>query len=450
MNKNWVWILATLIPVAARAQDTLQRQKLDGIAAVVGRQIVLDSDVQQLLYQARSSDALGQANACDALGDLMMKKLLVNQAELDSVQVDPARIERAARMRLDAMVKQSGVPERQILNFYNKTASELIVTIAHIFREQEFTQRETEKILKDVDVSPQEIKAYYDSIPKAELPEIDEEAELSSIVKYPLINQASKQEVIDQLKAIKREVEREGPDSFRAKAVIYSEDPGSASKGGEYKGVKRGKFVKEFEAVAFNMAEGQISEPFETKFGFHIIQLLKRRGEQLDLRHILIKVKPTREALDRTRHYLDSIKGPIQKGVMSFEEAARRFSDDPLTRRNGGRLSDPKTGLNRIPFSEMQADRYLAVKDLKKAALSDPSCGDFNGRKACFLYEMNDRFPPHKLNYAMDFQRLKSKALAREKVKKLSDWRKSKTPDTFIELSDSYKDCPKLQSWLQR
>ena len=264
INKNWVWILATLIPVAARAQDTLQRQKLDGIAAVVGRQIVLDSDVQQLLYQARSSDAPGQANACDALGDLMMKKLLVNQAELDSVQVDPARIERAARMRLDAMVKQSGVPERQILNFYNKTASELIVTIAHIFREQEFTQRETEKILKDVDVSPQEIKAYYDSIPKAELPEIDEEAELSNIVKYPLISQASKQEVIDQLKAIKREVEREGPDSFRAKAVIYSEDPGSASKGGEYKGVKRGKFVKEFEAVAFNMAEGQISEPCTT------------------------------------------------------------------------------------------------------------------------------------------------------------------------------------------
>lgn len=449
MTKNFLWLLLSLMVSLSHAQGSAKRKEVDGVAAVVGDQIVLNSDVQQLRYQLRSSGVSKDTSVCDALGNLMMKKLLIDRAKADTtIKVPEARITRAARMRLEAIVKQSGAPEQQILDFYNKTKSELIATISQVIREQQLTQEQTQKVLKGVDVSPQEVKDYYDAIPKATLPEVDEEAELSRIVKYPIISEASRQKVIDQLKAIRRDVQQQGPDSFRTKAIIYSEDPASASNGGEYKNVKRGQFVKEFEAVAFNMAEGTISEPFQTQFGFHIIQLLKRHGEQLDLRHILIKVKPTPEEMQHTIRYLDSIKGLIEQGSMSFEEAARRFSDDKDTRFNGGRITDPKTGLNRFSFSDMQPDMYLAVKDLQKAAIAAPSQGQFDGRKACFLYKMDERFPPHKLSYASDFQRLRKETLAKKKEKKLLDWRDANIPDTFIEVSKPYQHCQRLKPWL--
>lgn len=445
-----VWVFAILNSVILHAQGHAHREKLDGIAAVVGGQIVLDSEVREVLYEMQSKGG-GDKDNCDALDELMLNKLLIDEAKRDStIRVDEKRMQRMARAKLDEMVRRTGTPKQEILDFYNKTEPELISSIAQIIQDGQLEYQERSTIVKDVGVSPQEVKAFCDSISKDNPPEVDEEAQLSRIVKYPIISESSRQKVIDALKRIKREVEREGPESFRTKAIIYSEDPESASDGGEYKNIKRGKFVREFEAVAFNMEAGQISEPFETGLGFHIIQLLKRHGEQIDLRHILIRVKPNPEELDRTAHYMDSIKGLIEQGAMTFADAARRFSDDSLTEFNGGRISNYKAELQRFSFSEMEPDMYLAVKDLKKGEISAPTYADFEGKKAYFLYEMDDRFPPHKLSYKLDFQRLKNKALLKKREEKILEWRKSKVPDTFIQISPVYKNCEKLRPWLTK
>ncbi len=455
MTRLVVWVFAILNGVGVQAQDRRHREKLDGIAAVVGGQIVLDSDVQQLQFE-HEMQYKGSKDKCDALNDLMLQKLLLNQAKSDSaIKVNEESVQRQARERFNIIAEKNGVSKQQLLDFYNETEPEMISKIAQMIRDGQLMAQERNSILKDVDVSPQEVSAFCDSISKGTPPEVDEEAQLSRIVKYPIISEASKQKVIDTLKQIRREVLREGPARFRTKAIIYSEDPKSASKGGEYKNVKRGKFPKEFEAVAFNMEAGQLSEPFETELGFYIIQLLRRHGEQIDLRCILMRAKPNQEELNRTVHYMDSIKGLIQQGVVTFEDAARQFSDDALTKRNGGRMSNPNTQLRRLPFSDMDPDMYLAGKDLKKGEISAPTYADFEDKmgsvkKAYILYKMDDRFPPHKLNYALDFQRLKTRASAEKKEKKLLEWQKSKVPDTFIQISPAYQDCQKLKPWLAK
>ena len=317
-----------------------QKNSLDGIAAVVGNEIILYSDIDELYFQMQRQ-GISDKSKCYALGELMLSKLLVYQAKLDSLEISDDEVSKAARQRLDGLIAQAG-SLKEILNFYDKSESELLTKIEDIIRDQFYIERMRYNIVGKVDVTPDEMRSYLASIPEDEIPELEEELELSHIIKYPIIEKSSKQKVIARLKEIKKEI-KAGAD-FKITAIINSEDPGSASNGGEYLGVKRGVFVKEFESVAFNMQEGDISDPFETEYGFHIVQLLKRRGEQLDLRHILITVKPTEKELKKTEQFLDSIVQEIKLEKITFADAAKSFSDDKYTKYNGGNLVDEKSG----------------------------------------------------------------------------------------------------------
>jgi peptidyl-prolyl cis-trans isomerase SurA len=207
-----------------------------------------------------------------------------------------------------------------------------------LIRDQLTAQRMQMTVVEGIEVTPSEVREYYENLPQDSIPLINEEVELSQIVKYPEISKEAEQEVIDKLKSLKERIEN--GTSFSSMAILYSEDPGSNKKGGEYKAIQRGVFVKEFEAIAFNLKRGEISDPFKTEFGYHIVQLLEKRGEELDLRHILIKPKMTQENLQEAKNFLDSIAVAINKGDMTFEEAANKYSEDEQTKFNGGQMSN--------------------------------------------------------------------------------------------------------------
>ena len=423
-----------------------QKNRLDGVAAVVGNEIILYSDIDQLYFQMQEQAISGKTK-CDALGELMFSKLLVHQAKLDSLVVTKEEVRTMAQQRLDGLVARAGSLE-EILNFYNKSESELLTKIEDILRDQFFTQRMQQKLISDVDVTPAEIRSYFASIPENEIPELEEEVELSHIVKYPIIEQSSKQKVIDRLKELKKEIEAGA--NFRTKAIINSEDPGSASNGGEYLGVKRGVFVKEFEAVAFNMQEGDISDPFETEFGFHIVELLKRKGEQLDLRHILITVKPTDKELEKTKQLLDSVIREIKLKKITFSDAARAISDDKYTKHNDGNLVDEKSGDGRFPINTMETDMYLAISDLLKDSISAPIFSKFKKKDAYFVYKVRNRFKPHRLNFNADFQRLKRATENKKKGDFLEKWKKKSVQKTFIKVNSNHSSCESLKVWKRK
>ena len=423
-----------------------QKDRLDGVAAVVGNEIILYSDIDQFYFQMREQGLLGKTK-CDALGELMFSKLLIHQAKLDSLAVTDEEVSKMARQRLDGLVAQAGSLE-EILNFYNKSESELLTKIEDILKDQFYTQRMQQKLVSDVDVTPEEIRSYFASIPKNEIPELEEEIELSHIVKSLIIEKPSKQRVIDQLKQLKKEIEAGA--SFRTKAIINSEDPGSASNGGEYLGVKRGVFVKEFEAVAFNMQEGEISDPFETESGFHIVQLLKRKGEQLDLRHILITVKPTDEELRKTEQFLDSVVQEIKLKKIIFADAAKLVSDDKYTKYNGGNLVDEKSGDGRFAINKMETDMYLAVNDLEKDSISAPIFSKFNKKDVYIVYKVRDRFKPHRLSFDTDFQRLKRVTENKKKSEVLEKWKKNVIQKTFVKINSDHSSCKALRIWKRK
>ena len=233
-------------------------------------------------------------------------------------------------------------------------------------------------------------------------------------------------------------------------AIIYSEDPGSNKNGGEYKGIKRGQFVKEFEAVAFNMQKGEVSDPFKTEYGFHIVQLIQKRGEELDLRHILIKPKLEQEDLQEARVFLDSIQKAIATHQITWDEAAEKYSEDEMTKFNGGVLSNFETGDSKFELSEIDRFIFNAIKDLQPGEIAPPSFYRTGDQKEAFrLILLINRVEPHKANMNDDYQRIKGLALQNKQADEVQDWIDGKIEETYIKVNSNYfQDCTVNQRWL--
>jgi peptidyl-prolyl cis-trans isomerase SurA len=267
---------------------------------------------------------------------LLFQKLLVHHAEVDSVEVGDEEVEGNMDRRIQQLIAQMGGDRRKLEDYYGKSIIEIKEEMRPLMKEQLTAQRMQFAITDGVEVTPTEIQEFYNSIPQDSLPLINTEVELAQIVKYPDVAEEAKQEVIDKLNDLRERILNGS--SFASMAILYSEDPGSNKNGGMYNGIKRGQFVKEFEAVAFNLQADEVSEPFETEYGYHIVQLIQKRGEELDLRHILIKPKLSQENLEEAKAFLDSISSMITAGNLTWDEAAEQFSDDEQTKFNGGVL----------------------------------------------------------------------------------------------------------------
>ena len=423
-----------------------QPQTVDGVAAIVGGDVILKSDIDEQ-YDVFNRQNFGKpVSYCEVFEELLFQKLLIHHAAIDSISIGEEEVEANMDRRIQQLIMQMG-DQKKLEDFYEKSVVEIKEDMRTLIKEQLTAQRMQMTVVEGIEVTPSEVREYYENLPADSIPLISAEVELSQIVKFPELSDEAEQEVIAKLKELKERIEN--GTSFSSMAILYSEDPGSNKKGGEYQGIQRGVFVKEFEAVAFNLRKGEISHPFKTEFGYHIVQLLEKRGEELDLRHILIKPKLTQENLQEAKNFLDSVSVAIANGEMTFEEASRRFSDDEQTRFNGGQMSNFQSGNNKFEVSQLDRGLFALISTLENDEISEASFYRTEDQREAFrIVRLDANYEPHKANLDLDFTRIKGFALQQKQAKTVEDWKNEKLADTFVKINEGYYDCAdELNSW---
>lgn len=423
--------------------DPSNQFKIDGVAAVVGDEIILNSDVERDYIQALAQ-GFEIENRCDFMENILVEKLLLTKAKEDTlINITNDQVDRQVDATVQRFLMQGS--EDEILTYFGfNTMPEFKQGLRGIMRDQAYISEKQEMISRGLDATPEEVRLFYEQY-HSELPEIPEEVSLSHIVIYPEISEENEQKVIDALKMHKKDIE-EGS-SFATKAILYSDDPGSSSNGGLITNVKRGQMVPEFDAVVFNLQEGQISEPFKTDFGYHIAMLEKRRGQELDVRHILMQLKPTPEEIELSKRKLDSIMIEVEKGDMTFKEAAFQFSVDKYTKFNGGRMMDAQTGEDKIEKSKLPANLLAELSRLNDGDISTAFEDEFNRQKVIRVIKLEETIPAHKINMETDYARLKNLTISTKRQEKVMEYVEEQILDTFININDEYADCEFRLDW---
>lgn len=425
------------------------RIKVDGVVAVVGDYVVLDSDID-LMYKELQAQSLPikDVTRCDLLSRLMEDKLYAHQAIQDSIIVADAEVNSAMDERIDYFVENLGSLDKVVTYFKKKNLEAFRTELFEMLKTQMLTERMRKKIFDEVEITPEEVRQFYRQFKPEDLPQFGAEMEVAQIVIKPKVSQADKQAVIDRLKEIKKEVQ-EGS-SFYSKAVLYTEDRASASTGGYIRMNRKSPLVKEFKEVAFSTDEGQISEPFETMFGYHIIYVEKIRGQELDVRHILMSPKVSNEALKEAKERVDKIRAKIIAGEITFADAARAESDEKETRNSGGLLMNPRTLETRFELTKMDPTLYNDIADLKEGEVTRPILNDEPGvGKSYKIMTVINRFDAHPADYARDYTKIKELALRDKQMKALTKWSDAKVKETYVKLSNDYRSCTFANQWVK-
>lgn len=437
--------------VAANTQPAFaQRQKIDGVIATIGDYIVLDSDIDKAYLEISSQgNDIKNITRCQMLGKLMEDRLYAHQAIQDSIIVTDAEVKEKLNRQLDYMVEQLGSMDKVVKYFKKDNEEDFRNDLSDIIRMNSLTDEMQRKIVEEVEITPEEVRTFFKKIPKEELPVFGAEMEVSQIVIKPRVTEDEKQRVITQLKQFKQEV-LEGA-SFFSKAVLYTQDPGSKSNGGFYKMNRKTPFVKEFKDVAFSLGEGEISEPFETEFGYHIILVEKIRGQEIDLRHILLTPRVSDDALAEAKERANTIREKIMNKEISFANAARSESDEKETKANGGVLINPKTQDTRFELTKMDPALYSQVSNLKEGEVSLPVVeSDPSGKKAYKLLMVTNRYDEHTADYSRDYIKIKNLALKEKQIKRIGEWSEEKIKETYIKINGEYRDCAFTNNWLKK
>ena len=431
--------------------STAKKQKIDGIIAKVGDYIILDSDIDKSYLEISSSGAsIKDITRCQILGKIMEDKLYAHQAVIDSVKVTDGEVKSMMDERLSYMVEQIGSMDKVVKYYKKNTEEEFRTYFFDVLKEQKLTSEMQKKIVDEVEITPEEVRNFFKKIPTADLPVFGDEMEVAQIVVIPKVSEAEKQKVIDKLNEFKKEVQA-GESSFATKAVLYSQDPGSRATGGYYKMNKKTQFVKEFKEVAFSLQEGEISEPFETDYGYHIIYVEKIKGQDIELRHILLIPAVTPEDLKAAKEKITLIKKRIEDKEITFDKAAKTMSDEKETRTNGGALINPKTQDTRFELTKMDPTLYSQVSNLKDNEISAPLLDeDQNGKKKYKIITVTNRINSHTADYAKDYIKIKDLALKEKQIKTIGKWFDDKIKDTYIKINGEYKDCTFTNNWLKK
>jgi peptidyl-prolyl cis-trans isomerase SurA len=435
-----LWVL--LIPGILAAQS----QSIDKIVAIVGDKAILLSEVETQVLQMEQQATSKDSNLkCNVLEDIIIQKLLLNQAEKDSVVVSDEQVDGELNKKIRYFVGQIGSIEK-LEAYLGKSIVQIKDDFRERIRDQLVVQQMQGKIAGDVKVSPAEVKAYFEAIPADSIPFIESEIQVAQILKKPPVNQTESERVRKELQDIRQKI-IDGR-SFASMAAFYSEDVVSAAKGGELGFVGRGDLVPEFEAAAFALKGKDISDIIETMYGFHIIQLIERRGETINVRHILVSPKASANDLEFARIKLDSISEVIRLGRMSFEEAALKFSDDADTKNNGGLLINPGSGSTWFEVSQMDQSLFFVVDKMKIGELSDPVPVRIGEKKESYrIVSLKARTEPHRANLKQDYQRILLAAENEKKDKLVKDWIARKRLSFFIKIDPEFLDCPFQNSW---
>ncbi|MCB9192495.1 MAG: peptidylprolyl isomerase [Flavobacteriales bacterium] len=447
MKRILTVILASFISLAAVAQD--EPQTIDKVIAVVGGNITLQSELEtQYLQMLASGYSPDDDSRCIIFEELLYGNLLLHRAKVDSLNVSDGEVEDELSRRLEYFIAQLGSQEK-LEEYYEKSILEIKDEFRELIKEQLLSQRMQQQITGDIKVTPAETRAYFNKIPKDSLPYINTEIEIGKIMRRPEITK--EQRATARAKAEELRDRVVNGESFRALAILYSEDPGSSKNGGDLGFFTRGMMVPEFDAVAFRLKEDSISDVFETSFGFHFMEMLERRGEQINVRHILIRPKTSEEDLEKARVFLDSIHGLIDAGKITFAAAAEKFSDDEESKLNGGMMFNPMTGAPVFDMDQLGSiDQrlFLTIEDMQPGDISKAvKAQSPDGKESYNLYYLKSRTEPHVANMKDDYQKIQQAALAEKKTRVIEKWINDKAASTYIRIDDSFKDCPFAHRW---
>jgi peptidyl-prolyl cis-trans isomerase SurA len=440
MRKLFI-VLFSVVFLSSNAQ-----QLLDKVIAVVGKYPLLMSDLE--VYQMERLKEDPNANKCKAFEELLYSKLLLAQADRDSVTVSDAEIDGEIGKRLAYYLNMFGGDEAKFETFYGKRINVFKDEIRADVEQQLLQQKMRGKITDNTKLTPSEVRLYYQKIPADSLPLINTELQIAQIVKMPPVSEQAKKDARTQIESYRARIV--GGESFSVLAALYSEDPGSAKTGGQLPPFGRGQMVPEFEAVAFRLKNGEISEVFESAYGFHFMQLISRKGETVDARHILIAPKITQIDVFNGKIQLDTIQKSILDGKITFEAAAKLYSDDLETKQNGGLMINPGAGNTKWDnedISQLDQNLVFMFDKMNVGDVTTPmNYNGIDGKPGYRILTIISRSEPHKMNIKDDYSKLLQMALFEKNKKEIQDWIEKRSKLTYIKIEPEY-NCKLEYNW---
>lgn len=430
------------------SQTSAQKVKIDGVAVVIGKNIVLDSDIEKFKLEVeRSSEGKIEISDCEMLEELMDQKLLSHHAIVDSVTVTEAEISSNVERSIQYFIQQFGDEDKVIKAYGFNDMDDLKKELTTVQKENLLIEKEQQKITEKIDVTPEEVRLYYNGLKQRnELPEFPAEIELAQIVVNAEPTQEENNRILAKLNQIKKEIE-EGA-SFRMKAIINSDDPGVTQNGGKYPVTKESNFIKEFKEMAFTLEVNEVSKPFKSQFGYHLMQLHEIKGNTRIASHILMQPEIPDEKLKSTKAEVTKIIEEIKSGAITFEEAVKKYSEDKETKNNGGLIINPYTGESKFDLTRMDPALYARVNDLKKGEMTEPFYDEARGGEKMYKFIlMRDRTDTHTADLVEDYVKIQQLALRKKKEETIAKWSKDKIKDTYIKLNNEHNKCNFKKNW---
>ncbi len=423
---------------------------IDEVVAIVGNNMILHSNIESQYYQYKQQQVYVDGDVrCKIFEDLLYQKLLIHQAAIDSLEITDKEVETNLDSRLEYFIQQIGSVEK-LEEYFGKSLYKIKADFEDIIRDQLTAQRMEAKITEDVSIAPSEVQKYFNSIPHDSLPLINTQIELYQIYKYPEQDEATLTLVKEKLNRYREQIIK-GEREFGTLATLYSEDPGSAQNNGELGLIGRAYLDKDFAEAAFKLEPNEVSEVVESAFGFHIIQLIERKGEQINCRHILLKPKILPAQRMAAFNYLDSLSKVIKNDTLTFPVAANLYSEDKDTRGNNGLVVNPYTGNAKFEISNLDAATNYAIKNMNVGEISEPfESIDDNGKAVYKIVQIKSKKEPHIANLKDDYNQIKDLALAQKKQTLINEWIIEKQKKAYIRIDDKYRDCEfEIGQWIK-
>ncbi|XZF13803.1 peptidylprolyl isomerase [Chitinophagaceae bacterium MMS25-I14] len=443
-------VISVLLLFSAGRSFAQQIQTADKILAVVGRnRIILQSELEAQAAQARQQnpDQYNDTIKCGILQQMILSKMLMEQAERDSLLVSDEDVEAQLDNKIRYFIQSQFGTKEKLEEMMGKTVYQIKEDNKDAVREQMMAEKVQSKILEHVFITPTEVKAFYEKY-RDSLPYFPAAVEIGEIVVDPPVSPEMSEYARKKLEDIRNQIVKEGK-SFETMAGIYSDDPGSRDNGGRYDGVTRtGGFAQEFVTAAFKLKDGEISQIVKTSFGYHIIQMIHRRGEQVDIRHILITPERTSADFKAAMEKLDSVRAELISGKINFPQAVGKYSTDDATKLTGGMITDQRTNSTQLQIDQLDPTLALMVDSIKLGTYSQPQqFTKANGEKSCRIVYMKDRTEPHKANLKDDYNRIQEVALAQKKNQKIQQWLEDKLPSYYLKIDPEYSGCNVFKPW---
>ncbi len=439
-------MISMVLSLAVRAQD---EKVIDQIVAVIGQNIILESDIENQYYQYRMQSGIiggGSSVRCQMLESLLFQKLLLNQAEIDSIVISDTEIQQDMDRKLRYYIAQLGSRER-FEEYYGKSIEEFKEEFSSDIENQLKVEKTQGSIVENVTVTPAEVRSFFKDIPTDSIPLVNSMVEIGELIRMPPVTLEQKLMIKDRLRGLRERVM--AGETFSTLAILYSEDPGSAKKGGELGFYGRGELYKEFEAIAFKLGDGEVSEIVETQAGFHIIQLIERKGEYVNVRHILLKTKVSPLDLAMAKAYLDTVSDLIKSDSLTFDEAVLQYSDGE-NKNNGGLLINPMTGTTGFEVSDLDPQVSFVIDKLKVGEISKPAMMETeDGKQAYRLLFLKKRTLPHRANMREDYDKIQSWALENKRAEAFQEWIAKKAAKTYIRINDKFRQCEFEFGWFE-